>query len=329
MKPKAQLKDRTVEWLAGHRGYGCTVLDMWRGASGLDAKASNAALWGQGNGKRHVDVRQALRARALELRMNPRGKREESAMGQVEQCPLCGEKGNWHHICATCKHVDIRDFYTVRHNATGKVLQEAVRGGKFAGSLIMASFGRTGDTPEDITVPDWMLPKDTKLEITGERIEWEGESVKCGINPDMIILHGWPATAAHPAGPVKSYKGRCVWLYVAEHACTSDLTSGRTARRKRAKYGKLMQALRGHGWNVQGEVIVTTVGVRGTVPKANDESLQALGVAGRRERGEAQARMAREAVRHLNRIVRQYRILAARAGKKTADGQPAERQGVG
>ena len=61
-----------------------------------------------------------------------------------------------------------------------------------------------GDTPEDITVPDWMLPKDTKLGITRERIEWEGESVKCGINPDMIILQGWPATVAHPAGPVRS-----------------------------------------------------------------------------------------------------------------------------
>ena len=59
MKPKAQLKDRTVEWLAGHRGYGCTVHDMWKGATDLDAKASNAALWGQGNGKRHVDVRAA------------------------------------------------------------------------------------------------------------------------------------------------------------------------------------------------------------------------------------------------------------------------------
>ena len=193
----------------------------------------------------------------------------------------------------------------------------------------MASFGRTGDTPEDITVPDWMLPKDTKLGITRERIEWEGESVKCGINPDMIILQGWPATVAHPTGPVRSYKGRSVWLHVAEHACTSDLTSGRTARRKKAKYEKLVQALRDHGWNVRGEVIVTTVGVRGTVPKANDESLRELGVAAKQERGRAQAGMAREAIRHLNRIVRQYRILAARANKKKVSGQPADRQGVG
>eukprot|EP00959_Pyramimonas_sp_CCMP1952_P350498 7343400-Pyramimonas_sp.AAC.1 len=65
------------------------------------------------------------------------------------------------------------------------------------------------------------------------------------------------------------------------------------------------------GRKVGGSVlIVTIVGVRGTIPKANDEAPQKLGVIDKRGRGEAQVRLAREAIKHLNRILRLRERLA-------------------
>ena len=78
---------------------------------------------------------------------------------------------------------------------------------------------------------------------------------------------------------------------------------------------------------MRAEVVVTTVGVRGTVPKANDTALRELGVHERTTRRRVQIAMAREAIVHLNRIVRQYRILTRRVAR---GGKPAEdRSGVG
>ena len=158
-----------------------------------------------------------------------------------------------------CKHVDIRDFYTVRHHATVRVLRKAIGDGRHANSLTLVSFGRDGEVVEDVTVPDWMLPRE--------------------------------------------------------------------AKQKRAKYGELVKALKARGWKVEDEVSVTTVGVHGTVPLANEGALERLGVTGKSIQREVQVRMAREAIRHLNRVVRQYRILTRRARK---GGRPAEaRAGVG
>ena len=172
------------------------VWDMWRHSDVLDFRASNEALWKQGVGVGHIDVKQALRARALELRVNPKKERGTSDENEPETCKLCGEKGNWYHVCSVCKHADIRDFYTVRHHATGRVLRRAIEDGSHANFLTLVSFGREGEVAEDVTVPGWMLPKETKRELSAREVEWSsGESVRCGVNPDIVILHGWPATA--------------------------------------------------------------------------------------------------------------------------------------
>ena len=114
----------------------------------------------------------------------------------------------------------------------------------------------------------------------------------------MVIIQGWPSTEAPPEGPVTTHRGRRVTLILlAEHACTSDLASERVARRKRLKYGELVEGLRRHGWVVRGEVVVTTVGVRGTVPAANDVALQDLGVHEKTARRKVQtATASREAI---------------------------------
>jgi len=66
---------------------------------------------------------------------------------------------------------------------------------------------------------------------------------------------------------------------------------------------------------------VTTVGVRGTVPKTNDESLQQLGVAGKRERDQAQARLAREAIRQSVGIIVHRSSSSSTASIITVSGQ--------
>ena len=88
---------------------------------------------------------------------------------------------------------------------------------------------------------------------------------------------------------------------------TSDLQSGKTVNRKRAKYKPLVLALRAAGWNVVDTVHVVTVGVRGTFPVANMAELGCLGITTKREKLPTQRAMAREAIKHLHIIVRQYR----------------------
>jgi hypothetical protein len=42
-------------------------------------------------------------------------------------------------------HPDIREYYTVRHNAAGKELTKGIRGGKMGRWLTIASFGNKID----------------------------------------------------------------------------------------------------------------------------------------------------------------------------------------
>ena len=69
-----------------------------------------------------------------------------------------------------------------------------------------------------------------------------------------------------------------------------------------------------------GTVHVVTVGVRGTVPLANRAELSCLGITTRKEQLPVQRAMAREAIKHLNIIVRQYRKLNSRKGNRREGG---------
>ena len=113
---------------------------------------------------------------------------------------------------------------------------------------------------------------------------------------------------------------RTVRVRIGELACTSDLQSSKTVSRKRTKYAPLVAALQEAGWNVVGTVHVVTVGVRGTVPLANRAELSCLGITTRKEQLPVQRAMAREAIKHLNIIVRQYRKLSGRKGGRREGG---------
>ena len=168
---KRQLRDRiTTNWLASHRGYRCTVQDMWavQEAAKLDRQASTEAVWGTAGGGGRLHLEQALRARCLELmRMHPGRTREvTNRLRQAETCSLlCALEGNWFHICSMCTHPDMRDFYTVRHNAVGRTLLHAMRQGKLGRWLTLTSFGRVDNQAEQQTVPEWMLPAADKAAL--------------------------------------------------------------------------------------------------------------------------------------------------------------------
>eukprot|EP00959_Pyramimonas_sp_CCMP1952_P404462 8476288-Pyramimonas_sp.AAC.1 len=101
--------------------------------------------------------------------MNPGKVREvPNRLRQTETCGLCSLEGNWFHVCSMCKHPDMRDFYTVRHNSVGRALSHAMRQGRLGRWLTLTSFGKVDDQGEQHTIPDWMLSPTAKATLRRE-----------------------------------------------------------------------------------------------------------------------------------------------------------------
>ena len=115
-------------------------------------------------------------------------------------------------------------------------------------------------------------------------------------------------------------------IRLGELGFSSDLSSQRTVDRKRHKYEALVRELRREGWDVDDTIHVITVGVRATVPRRNDEELRALGIIDDKERHKTQRALARQAGKHFNVIIRQYRKLCGR--RATGDGTAVGRRGT-
>ena len=159
-----------------------------------------------------------------------------------------------------------------------------MRQGKLGRWLTLTSFGRVDDQGEQQTIPDWMLPPTAKAALRrmergaagmeeeaagGGEPPTEGarpggppaggarpnKPPTGGIQPDIVVLEGWPETVDPPGCPVTHWTSpegarRAVRVRIGELACTSDLQSGKTVSRKRAKYEPLISALREAGLNV-------------------------------------------------------------------------------
>ncbi len=317
-KVKQQLKGAITNWLALHRGYKYTAAHMWQctEAQGLDVAASTAWMWDTGTHRGIHRVQEVLKARFLEL-MPGKGTGEttsDTTGARENVCEICNEKGNWYHITSMCKHPDIKDFYTVRHNAAGTRLVQGIRQGKMGRWLTLTGFGKVDDLGEDATVPNWMLSKKEK-EAVRETIVTSGDiQLRGGIQPDIVILEGWPETELPPRGPAKFWKSNsgekfAVKLVIAELGFTSDMCSSSTVSRKRDKYGPLVAALRNAGWDVAPLTHVITVGARATVPTRNADVLKELGIVKAADQKTMQRTLAYTAAIHLNMIVWQYRKL--------------------
>jgi hypothetical protein len=162
--------------------------------------------------------------------------------------------------------------------------------------------------------PDWMLSK-TEKDRVRETIVTSGDiQLRGALQPDIVILEGWPETEQPPSGPTKSWTSRsgeniAVKLIVAELGFTLDMSFSDTVFRKRKKHGPLVAALRNAGWSVAPLTHVITVGARATVPTRNANVLKELGIVKVAEQKAMQRRLSYTAAIHLNMIVWQYRKL--------------------
>eukprot|EP00959_Pyramimonas_sp_CCMP1952_P226881 4743552-Pyramimonas_sp.AAC.2 len=81
----------------------------------------------------------------------------------------------------TCKHPDIAEYYTARHNAAGRQILHFLRkpkGGLGRFAAIPTNFGRVDGDPEQPTVPErWMLGEEGKRRIM-ERPKGDGQRNK-------------------------------------------------------------------------------------------------------------------------------------------------------
>eukprot|EP00976_Prorocentrum_cordatum_P005833 116430-Prorocentrum_minimum.AAC.1 len=87
----------------------------------------------------------------------------------------------------SCRHEDVREFYTVRHDAAGRKLISGLRDGTMGRWLIRANFGKVDGDPEDKTVPEWLLGEEE-----GRNRILAREMGDRGIMLDILILEGWP-----------------------------------------------------------------------------------------------------------------------------------------
>ena len=60
--------------------------------------------------------------------------------------------------------------------------------------LTLTGFGKVDDLGEDATVPNWMLSKKEKEEERETIVTSGGIQLRGGIQPDIVILEGWPET---------------------------------------------------------------------------------------------------------------------------------------
>ena len=282
----------------------------------MDDAASTEWMWDTGRRRGIHRVQEVLKARFLEL-MPGKGTAEtnnKTTAARENVCEICNEKGNWYHIKSMCKHPDIKDLYTVRHNAAGIRLIQGIRQGKMGRWLTLTGFAKVDDLGEEATVPDWMLSKREKDKVRETTVTLGDIQLRGGIQPDIIILEGWPETEQPPSGPTKTWTSRsgeniAVKLIVAELGFTSDMCFSDTVSRKRDKYGPLVAALRNAGWDVAPLTHVITVGARATVPTRNANVLKELGIGKVADQKTIQRRLAYTAAIHLNMIVWLYRKL--------------------
>jgi hypothetical protein len=222
----------------------------------------------------------------------------------------------------SCRHNDIKEYYTARHDEAGRKLTRVIGEGGVARYLTLTNFGRVDGGPEDTTVPSWLLGAEARRGIQ------EREAGDRGLKPDMIILEGWPDNVRPPEGPVRKWVGanghaRRVVVHIVELGFSSDFKHQDKYEAKQSHYRPLATALAKEGWRVYPRTHVLTVGVRATVPERNDEVLKELGVHEKSKRVGLQHELVRVAAKHAGIIVAKLRRLhgkARRAGGKARTG---------
>jgi hypothetical protein len=98
-------------------------------------------------------------------------------------------------------------------------------------------------------------------------------------------------------------------LILSEFAFCSDLRFPLKVREKKRIYAPLIAALIAYGWKVDIDMIVTTAGLRATLPLRNLPEFTRLGIDKKKNREALQNALAETAEKHLALIIRQQIIL--------------------
>jgi len=102
-------------------------------------------------------------------------------------------------------------------------LIQGIRQGKMGRWLTLTGFAKVDDLGEDATVPDWMLSKTEKDKVRETTVTSGDIQLRGGIQPDIVILEGWPETdraCSHRAAQRKH--GRREWAKI----CSKTYSSG-------------------------------------------------------------------------------------------------------
>ena len=117
--------------------------------------------------------------------------------------------------------------------------------------------------------------------------------------PDLMVVKGWRKHTQEPTGPVRreweeGEEGLSVQLILGELKYTDDQKMARKHLEASEKYMPLVDALRGAGWAVQGEVATIVVGHRACVSVENRRAFEILGI-DKKQHGALQERLAASA----------------------------------
>jgi hypothetical protein len=308
-KPKQQLRPIIYAWMKSTYELGTRIETKWTPplTDGLDHAPSNR-IWRNNGDIPFARMAQTLRSRNHDLFCNAINNQKDAKKYPDPICPLdgCNEIDTWHHMATGCNHPDIKDMKTTRHDACCRNHTTYVRRGKNARWLLLVNAGKTDGASPDLTIPEWMLPADTPGYPKHNK-------------PDFVIVQGWPSDQKPlPTGPDdprvtgetrNTFDNTPVKLILCEFACCSDLRFPQKVTEKKRRYAPLIAALIAYGWNVDPELIVTTAGLRATVPLRNLDEFKRLGIDKKKDREALQNALTETTEKHLALIIRQQRKL--------------------
>ena len=319
---KAQLRGPVTEWLAKKYDYGKELHTLWTTKNpDIDPKPSNRH-W-----NRYLPILRSILIQVFRMRngdyvcghlLHLHAKEQDKHL--VDRfCPLgCTDShgqrrpDTWIHTFL-CAMSGAFEMLTTRHNASCRIVDREISEGSLGRWLVLKNFGKTDEEPEMKTVPDWMLPEETRNALPHNK-------------PDFIIVKGWPRHYPPPREPIPAGTKSpvdaevTVKLIMAEVKYSDDMHTVEKHEEAKALYtgpGMLAEKLRQAGWNVEDKIETIVIGHRGVVSKMNLDSFKHLGIAKKQQEG-LQNKLALSAMTWLRNIISLTR--RARARKAAAGG---------
>ena len=111
-------------------------------------------------------------------------------------CPICNstDAETWLHVLLKCKQQHIHALITKRHNKAVWEIRRLILTNKISRHYTLMNAGTHNDTPQENTVPPWLLP----CTCSTQRCHCNAR-----LKPDILCIIGHPHN--HPSPPQKPY----------------------------------------------------------------------------------------------------------------------------